>query len=187
MDSPLTHQVDDYGLGRVDSDPEETREWLDALDALLKNQGAERAHFLLEVLQQSARMAGAFIPFSPNTPYVNTIPVASEERSPGDHELEWKIRSLTRWNAMAMVVKANRSTDGIGGHIASYASSATLYDVGFNHFWRGPQHPDGQAGGHGNGSTARTRNPPPSRPPCSTVPPKTSTRSAMPSRPRPGW
>ena len=144
MDSPLTHQVDDYGLGRVDSDPEETREWLDALDALLKNQGAERAHFLLEVLQQSARMAGAFIPFSPNTPYVNTIPVASEERSPGDHELEWKIRSLTRWNAMAMVVKANRSTDGIGGHIASYASSATLYDVGFNHFWRGPQHPDGQ-------------------------------------------
>lgn len=144
MDSRFMQQVDDYGLGRTDSDPEETREWLEALDALLQKQGAERAHFILEVLQQSARMSGAFIPFSPNTPYVNTIPVVNEERSPGDHDLEWKIRSLTRWNAMAMVVKANRSTDGIGGHIASYASSATLYDVGFNHFWRGPQHPDGE-------------------------------------------
>jgi pyruvate dehydrogenase E1 component len=129
--------------GIRDSDPVESREWLEALDAVLKNEGPERAHFLLEMLTEKARRSGAFIPYSANTAYINTIPPHLEERSPGDHALEWKIRSIIRWNAMAMVVAANREHAGIGGHIASFASSATLYDVGFNHFWKGPDHPQG--------------------------------------------
>jgi pyruvate dehydrogenase E1 component len=126
-----------------DPDPQETREWLDALAAVLEREGPERAHFLIEALNEKARLSGAYIPFSTNTAYINTIPPHLEERSPGDHELEWKIRSIIRWNAMAMVIKANREHSGIGGHIASFASAATLYDVGFNHFWKGPDHPDG--------------------------------------------
>ncbi len=127
----------------ADADPQETREWLEALIAVLEREGPERAHFLLEALQEKARLSGAYIPFSPNTAYINTIPPHKEERSPGDHALEWKLRSIMRWNAMAMVVRANHEHAGIGGHIASFASAATLYDVGFNHFWKGPQHPDG--------------------------------------------
>ncbi|WP_028007309.1 pyruvate dehydrogenase (acetyl-transferring), homodimeric type [Solimonas flava] len=127
----------------VDIDPQESREWLEALDAVLDREGPERAHFLLERLVEKARRNGAFIPFSANTAYLNTIPPHLEARSPGDHEIEWRIRSIVRWNAMAMVVNANREHSGIGGHIASFASSATLYDVGFNHFWKGPDHPDG--------------------------------------------
>ncbi len=126
-----------------DSDPQETREWLDALQAVLEREGPERAHFLLQTLVEKARRSGAFIPFSANTAYINTIPPHLEERSPGDHALEWRIRSIIRWNAMAMVVNANREHAGIGGHIASFASAATLYDVGFNHFWKGPDHPQG--------------------------------------------
>ncbi len=126
-----------------DIDPQETREWLDALTAVLEREGPERAHFLIEALNQKARLNGAYIPFSPNTAYVNTIPPHLEERSPGNHALEWKIRSIIRWNAMAMVIGANREQSGIGGHIASFASAATLYDVGFNHFWKGADHPDG--------------------------------------------
>jgi pyruvate dehydrogenase E1 component len=125
-------------------DPTESREWLDALGDVLRTQGAGAAHALLEALIEKARGEGAFIPFSPNTAYRNTIPTHLETRSPGDHALEWRIRSLTRWNAMAMVVNANREHAGIGGHIASFASAATLYDVGFNHFWKGADHPDGQ-------------------------------------------
>jgi pyruvate dehydrogenase E1 component len=127
-----------------DTNPAETKEWLDALQAVLEREGPERAHQLLETLTEKARLSGAFIPFSPNTPYVNTIPPHLEERSPGDHAMEWKIRSLLRWNAMALVVNANKEHHGIGGHIASYASAATLYEVGFNHFWKGADHPDGQ-------------------------------------------
>ena len=127
-----------------DPNPTETREWLDALQAVLEREGPERAHQLLESLVEKARLSGAFIPFSPNTPYINTIPPHLEERSPGNHELEWKIRSLLRWNAMALVVNANKEHHGIGGHIASYASAATLYEIGFNHFWKGPDHADGQ-------------------------------------------
>ncbi|HEX4896468.1 MAG TPA: pyruvate dehydrogenase (acetyl-transferring), homodimeric type [Solimonas sp.] len=126
-----------------DLDPLETREWLDALAAVLEREGPARAHFLLERLTEQARRRGAFIPFSANTAYVNTIPPDQEERSPGDHAMEWRIRSLTRWNAMAMVVNSNREHSGIGGHIASFASAATLYDVGFNHFWKGADHPQG--------------------------------------------
>ncbi|MGH8447404.1 MAG: pyruvate dehydrogenase (acetyl-transferring), homodimeric type [Solimonas sp.] len=127
----------------ADIDPQESQEWLEALDAVLDREGPDRAHFLLERLVEKARRNGAFIPFSANTAYINTIPPHLEARSPGDHEMEWRIRSIVRWNAMAMVVNANREHAGIGGHIASFASSATLYDVGFNHFWKGPDHPDG--------------------------------------------
>jgi len=119
-----------------DTDPQETREWLEALDSVLEQEGPDRAHFLLEKLVDKARRAGAYIPYNANTAYINTIPLSQEERSPGDAELENKIRSLVRWNAMAMVVRANKDSSELGGHIASFASAATLYDIGFNHFFR---------------------------------------------------
>ena len=119
-----------------DVDPQETREWLEALDSVLENEGPERAHYLLERLVEKARRSGANIPFSATTAYINTIPPSREERSPGNAELEHKLRSLVRWNAMAMVVRANKESSELGGHIASFASAATLYDVGFNHFFR---------------------------------------------------
>ena len=121
-----------------DVDPQETQEWLDALEAVLEKEGPERAHYLLETLVDKARRSGAYLPFSANTAYINTIPPSRERRMPGDPGLERRIRSLIRWNAMAMVVQANRQSEGIGGHIASFASAATLYDVGFNHFFRAP-------------------------------------------------
>ncbi|MCC7079874.1 MAG: pyruvate dehydrogenase (acetyl-transferring), homodimeric type [Burkholderiales bacterium] len=119
-----------------DVDPQETQEWLDALDAVIKVEGTERAHYLLERMIERTRRAGAQLPYTGTTAYLNTIPPGMEERSPGNHELEHRIRTYVRWNAMAMVVRANRNTN-VGGHIASFASAATLYDVGFNHFWRG--------------------------------------------------
>ncbi len=119
-----------------DLDPLETREWMDSMDAVIERDGAERAHFLLEKLMDKAHEAGAALPYAATTAYLNTIPPELEERSPGDHDLEWRLRSIIRWNAMAMVVKANRKPAEPGGHIASFASAATLYDVGFNHFWR---------------------------------------------------
>ena len=119
-----------------DVDPQETREWLDALDSVLEHEGPERAHFLLEKLVAKARRAGAYIPYNANTAYMNTIPLSREAHSPGDAEIENRIRSLVRWNAMATVVRANKDSSGLGGHIASFASAATLYDVGFNHFFR---------------------------------------------------
>ncbi len=119
-----------------DHDPRETREWLDALDSVLEREGAERANYLLEKLTDKARRFGAYIPYNANTAYMNTIPPHQEQRSPGDPELEHKIRSLVRWNAMATVVRANKESSELGGHIASFASAATLYDVGFNHFFR---------------------------------------------------
>lgn len=122
-----------------DLDPEETSEWLAALDAVLEREGTERAHFLLDNMLSRAYDRGADPSFSMTTPYINTIPPDLEERSPGDAGLEWRIRSLVRWNAMAMVVRANKRPASPGGHIASFASGATLYDVGLNHFWRAPQ------------------------------------------------
>jgi pyruvate dehydrogenase E1 component len=119
-----------------DHDPEETREWLEALRSVLEREGPDRANFLLERLIGEARRAGAYIPYNANTAYLNTIPPEREERSPGDAELEHKIRSLVRWNAMATVIRANKESSELGGHIASFASAATLYDVGFNHFFR---------------------------------------------------
>ena len=119
-----------------DIDPIETGEWVDALTSVLELEGNERAHFLIEQLIDHARRSGAHIPYRANTAYLNTIPVNREQRSEGDHALERRIRALIRWNALAMVVRANRISSELGGHIASFASAATLYDVGFNHFWR---------------------------------------------------
>lgn len=120
-----------------DIDPQETQEWLDALDSVIINMGGERAHFLLEKLIEKARRSGAYLPYSATTAYLNTIPTGKEERSPGNNAIEHRIRSYVRWNAMAMVLRANRNTN-VGGHIASFASAATLYDVGYNHFWHAP-------------------------------------------------
>ncbi len=121
-----------------DPDSLETQEWLDALEAVLEREGAERAHFLLEKLIEKARTSGAFIPYSPYTPYVNTIPPHLEERSPGDAALEERIRSYCRWNALVMVARANKNDDELGGHIASFASVGTLFGVGQHHFWNAP-------------------------------------------------
>jgi pyruvate dehydrogenase E1 component len=120
-----------------DRDPQETREWLDALDGVLAAEGPDRAHFLIEQLIDKARRSGAYLPFSANTAYINTIPVEKQPKLPGDFNIEHRIRNYVRWNAMAMVVRANKSTN-VGGHIASFASAAMLYDIGYNHFWHAP-------------------------------------------------
>jgi pyruvate dehydrogenase E1 component len=121
---------------KPDIDPQETQEWLDSLDAVLENEGVDRAHYLLERLIDKARRSGAYLPFSANTAYLNTIPVQKQDRFPGDRAMERRIRSFVRWNAMAMVVQANRLSTELGGHISSFASVATLFDVGYNHFFR---------------------------------------------------
>ncbi len=121
-----------------DPDALETREWIDALDAVLEREGPERAHYLIERLSEKARRSGAYIPFSANTAYINTIPVHLEEHTPGDPAIEERLRAYMRWNAMATVVRANRGEGDLGGHIASYASVGTMMEVGFNHFWRAP-------------------------------------------------
>ncbi|WP_290887810.1 pyruvate dehydrogenase (acetyl-transferring), homodimeric type [Arenimonas sp.] len=121
-----------------DLDPTETREWIESMKAVLDADGPERAHHLLERMVELTRRAGGQLPFQPTTQYINTIPPHLEAKHDGDATLEWRIRSIIRWNAMAMVVKANRKPGDLGGHIASFASGATLYDVGFNHFWRAP-------------------------------------------------
>ncbi|WP_448096142.1 pyruvate dehydrogenase (acetyl-transferring), homodimeric type [Luteibacter yeojuensis] len=129
-------QIDD--ILHQDLDPTETREWVESLNAVINHDGTERAHYLLERMVDSTRRAGGYLPFDPTTEYVNTIAPHMEARSPGDAAIEWRIRSLIRWNALATVVRANRKPGDLGGHISSFASSATLYDVGFNHFWRAP-------------------------------------------------
>ncbi|SCK11849.1 pyruvate dehydrogenase (acetyl-transferring), homodimeric type [Vogesella sp. LIG4] len=127
-----------------DIDPIETQEWTEAVESVLDNDGAERAHYLLEKMVERTRRRGAHLPFEATTAYQNTIPVGKEQKSPGNHELEHRIRSINRWNAMAMVLRAGKKDLELGGHIASFQSSATLYDVGFNHFWRA--HNDEQEG-----------------------------------------
>jgi pyruvate dehydrogenase E1 component len=126
-----------------DIDPVETQEWLESIDSVMRAQGPERAHFLLEKLVDFTRRSGAYLPFKPNTAYLNTISKVQEPDYPGDRALERRNEAYIRWNAMAMVVQANRENSEYGGHIATYASAATLYEVGFNHFWRahGPNHP----------------------------------------------
>jgi pyruvate dehydrogenase E1 component len=121
-----------------DSDPAETREWLESIDSVLRVHGSERAHYLLERVIDYTRRSGAYLPFRPNTAYVNTISTSQEKDYPGDRALERRIEAYIRWNAMAMVVQANRQSSEYGGHISTYASAATLYEVGFNHFWRAP-------------------------------------------------
>lgn len=118
-----------------DSDPIETREWLDAIESVIQQEGAERAKFILSKLAEKAGKLGAELPYTLTTPYCNTIPVEHEARMPGDLFMERRIRSLIRWNAMAMVLRANKRPGELGGHISSFSSSATLYDVGFNYFF----------------------------------------------------
>ncbi|MGO8753664.1 MAG: pyruvate dehydrogenase (acetyl-transferring), homodimeric type [Gallionellaceae bacterium] len=120
-----------------DIDPQETQEWRDALASVLEKEGADRAHYLIDQLIHQARLAGDDLPISATTPYFNSIPLDKEERPGGNQELEHRIRALMRWNAMVLILNANRESSELGGHIASFASAATLYDVGFNHFFHG--------------------------------------------------
>jgi pyruvate dehydrogenase E1 component len=120
-----------------DVDPAETQEWRDALASVLTFEGSERAKFLLENLGDESRRHGALVPYSGNTSYLNTIRPDQEDRHPGDRAIEHRIRSLIRWNALATVLRANKESSELGGHIASFQSAATLYDVGFMHFWHG--------------------------------------------------
>ena len=122
----------------ADIDPQETGEWLEALRAVINKDGPERAHFLLENLVDFTRRSGGHLPYDATTAYINTIPPHLEAISPGDHEIEHQLRSMIRWNATAMVLRANREDSSLGGHISSFASAATLYDVGFNHFFKAP-------------------------------------------------
>lgn len=126
-----------------DVDPAETLEWIDALDAVLEEEGPQRAHFLLEKLIDKARRSGSHLPFKSTTAYLNTIDVEDEPKMPGDRDIERKIRSVIRWNAAIMVQRGSKKNLELGGHIASFQSSATLYDVGFNHFFRAPNEKDG--------------------------------------------
>ena len=126
-----------------DINPLETTEWIEALDAVMEEEGADRAHYLLEKLIDKARRNGAYLPYDATTAYLNTIPVESEPKMPADHDLERKIRSIIRWNATIMVQRASKKNLELGGHIASFQSSATLYDVGFNHFFKAPNEKDG--------------------------------------------
>uniref|UniRef100_A0A699GMN4 Pyruvate dehydrogenase E1 component n=1 Tax=Tanacetum cinerariifolium TaxID=118510 RepID=A0A699GMN4_TANCI len=121
-----------------DPDSQETKEWLDSLASVLEQEGPDRAHYLLERLIDLARQSGSDIPFSANTAYVNTIPLEQEQHCPGNLEYEEKLRSWMRWNAMAMVVKANRVDGDLGGHLSSFASLANMLGIGFNHFWKAP-------------------------------------------------
>jgi pyruvate dehydrogenase E1 component len=129
---------------RAELEAIEEREWLESLDHVVERGGVDRARDLLAVLRRRAATLGVSPPYTANTPYVNTIPVDRQPRYPGERSLERRIKSIVRWNAMAMVVRANREESGIGGHISTYASAATLYEVGFNHFFRGP---DAEGGG----------------------------------------
>ncbi|MCX5759334.1 MAG: pyruvate dehydrogenase (acetyl-transferring), homodimeric type, partial [Candidatus Hydrogenedentes bacterium] len=146
----MDETVDRTGEGTQDVREQETREWIESFDAVLTLEGAERAAELLLVLESHARDRGllhlppaAYSPQPHNTAYVNTIPVSEQTPLPGDHAIERRIKNLIRWNAMAMVVRANREESGIGGHISTYASAATLYEIGFNHFFRGKDAPCG--------------------------------------------
>ncbi|GAC26311.1 pyruvate dehydrogenase E1 component [Paraglaciecola mesophila KMM 241] len=126
-----------------DVDPQETQEWLDALDAVLEEEGIDRAHYLLESLVEKARRNGAYLPYDATTAYINTIPAGQEPTMPGDQTIEANIRRAIRWNAMMMVLRGSKKDLELGGHISSFASSAMLYDVGFNHFFRAPNEKDG--------------------------------------------
>ena len=126
-----------------DTDPQETQEWLESLQAVIEREGPVRAHYLLEQLVDYTRRSGGYLPYDATTAYINTIPAQMGARHPGNTQLEYRIRSIIRWNAMATVLRASKRGGELGGHIASFASAATLYDVGFNHFFRGPEHPGG--------------------------------------------
>jgi len=134
---------DKSSLQVEDLDPVESSEWLESMQAVIERSGPERAHYLLELLVDYTRRSGGHLPYDATTAYVNTIPANKGAKLPGDYEIERRIRSLTRWNALAMVLRAGKRGGELGGHIASFASAASLYDVGFNHFFRGPDHEGG--------------------------------------------
>ena len=163
--------IDGYVHQLHDSDPDETAEWIESLDAVIDAQGSTRARFLMSKLTEHARERQVGTPAEVSTPYVNTIPTQEQSWFPGDVALERRLRAYIRWNAAVMVVNANHHADGIGGHLSSFASSAALYEVGFNHFFRGKR--DGQPGdavyfqGHA--------------PPACTPGPSSSTASTRPS------
>ena len=138
VDKPIKIAEEKNNLSNINSDidPTETREWIDSLSSVLENDGSNRAQFLIKQLIEHSYRQGSDLVLSRNTPYINTIPPEKEFKSPGDQNLERKIRSLIRWNAAAMVVRANKKFPELGGHIGTFASAATLYDVGMNHFWR---------------------------------------------------
>tara|TARA_Y100000748_G_scaffold206632_1_gene173076 strand:+ start:25735 stop:28389 length:2655 start_codon:yes stop_codon:yes gene_type:complete len=119
-----------------DNDIQETQEWIDSLNSVIDTEGSERAHFLIEMMIDQARRSGSNLPYNATTAYVNTIPAHLQQRHPGDPDMERRIRALIRWNAVMTVLRANTKSPGVGGHIASFQSAATLYDVGFNHFFR---------------------------------------------------
>tara|TARA_B100001029_G_scaffold179765_1_gene190869 strand:+ start:1493 stop:4162 length:2670 start_codon:yes stop_codon:yes gene_type:complete len=133
-----------FGNDNHDIDPQETQEWLDSIESIIESNGVERAHYLIEKIISFGRRNGLRMPYKPYTDYVNTIPISQQAPFPGDRKIERRIKSLIRWNAMAMVVKANKEHHGIGGHISSYASSATLLEVAFNHFFKGKNNSDGE-------------------------------------------
>jgi pyruvate dehydrogenase E1 component len=135
--------LDSNGKATADIDAEETRDWLDSLDSVVREDGAERARFLVERLVEQAGRVGASPPLTGPTPYVNTIPADQDPPYPGDAALERRVRNLIRWNAVATVLQANKTSSELGGHIASYQSAATLYEVGFNHFWHAPSEQHG--------------------------------------------
>src|SRR3954470_4004661 len=118
-----------------DVDPTETQEWLDSLEAVVDREGKTRARFLVSKLLERARELQVGLPATVSTPYVNTIPPEAEPWFPGDEFIERRIRAFIRWNAAVMVIRANKHDDGIGGHLSTFASSASLYEVGFNHFF----------------------------------------------------
>ena len=130
-------------INLMDVDPQETEEWIDALEAVLQEEGPERAHYLLEKLIDKARRNGTHLPYTATTAYLNTIQTGQEPHMPGDPQIERNIRSMIRWNAQAMVLRASKKDLELGGHLASCASAATLYDVGFNHFFKAPNDQDG--------------------------------------------
>jgi pyruvate dehydrogenase E1 component len=130
-------------MKQPDVDPNETQEWVEALEAVLETEGVDRAHYLLESLIEKARRNGAHMPFDATTAYINTIPAGQEPTMPGDQTIETKIRNAIRWNALMMVLRGSKKDLELGGHIASFASSAMLYDVGFNHFFRAPTDDNG--------------------------------------------
>tara|TARA_B100000131_G_scaffold308730_1_gene338407 strand:- start:6918 stop:9581 length:2664 start_codon:yes stop_codon:yes gene_type:complete len=126
-----------------DSDQQATLDWIESLNSVIENEGVERAHYILERLIEYSRRHGVRLPYSPCTAYYNTIPLEQQQPFPGNRTIERRIKSIIRWNAMAMVARANKYNEGIGGHISTFASAATLYEVGFNHFFKGPNYHGG--------------------------------------------
>ena len=131
--------IDHFTRQLPDIDPVETKEWVDSLDTLVSSQGKVRARYIVAKLLERAQELQVGTPPMVSTPYVNTIPPEDQPFFPGDEELERRIRAFIRWNAAVMVIRANKSADGIGGHLSTFASSASLYEVGFNWFFRGKQ------------------------------------------------